>query len=68
MADSTMENNVYFEILTHKLSSENTSSHKCVKCKSVNLKFKEVQLRSSDEPGHLFISCRDCGHVSVDAT
>jgi DNA-directed RNA polymerase subunit M/transcription elongation factor TFIIS len=39
-----------------------TSQFKCGKCKKRECVYKELQVRSADEPMTLFITCLNCGH------
>jgi DNA-directed RNA polymerase subunit M/transcription elongation factor TFIIS len=39
-----------------------TEDFKCRKCKNNKCVFKELQLRSADEPMTLFITCLNCGN------
>ena len=35
----------------------------CPKCKKSNVKTKEIQTRSADEPADIYATCLECGHV-----
>lgn len=60
-----MSNNIYTDILLG--SNKNTKTViKCEKCGSEEVRVREQQTRSSDEPVSIFITCKKCGHVSVD--
>lgn len=39
-----------------------TNQFKCGKCKKRECVYKELQIRSCDEPMTLFITCLNCGH------
>lgn len=60
-----MEDNIYFKILTKHLT--NIVKRTCVKCGSDHLKFREAQVRASDEPTFVYITCMKCKHVEVES-
>jgi transcription elongation factor S-II len=39
----------------------NTDRFKCRKCWSTKCSYYQLQIRSSDEPMHIFLTCLDCG-------
>jgi len=39
-----------------------TSEFKCLKCKKRDCIYQEIQMRSSDEPLEVFITCINCGN------
>jgi DNA-directed RNA polymerase subunit M/transcription elongation factor TFIIS len=43
-------------------SGETGGLFACVKCKSRNTSYKQLQLLSADEPMTIFVRCSDCGH------
>lgn len=57
--------NKYSEILFAKTSNKN-SFIKCEICSSKNIEIIQKQIRSADEPPHVFKTCKDCGHVEVE--
>lgn len=42
-----------------------TTLFKCGKCGSEEVRVREQQTRSSDEPLTIFVTCKKCGHVEV---
>ena len=56
--------NVYSEILFQNINNA-SSIIKCAKCKSTNVEIVQRQIRSSDEPAHIFTTCKECKHVEV---
>lgn len=61
---------VWKEVLDIKLMREQfsekpeamTDQFRCGRCKKRECVYQELQLRSSDEPMSLFITCLNCGH------
>lgn len=39
-----------------------TTLFKCSRCKQNKCTFREIQLRSADEPVTIFVNCLNCGH------
>lgn len=50
------------ETVFEEKPSAMTDKFKCGKCKKRECSYREVQLRSADEPMTLFITCINCGH------
>ena len=59
------KSNVYLDILMGD-NKEVAVSIRCEKCGNDDCKVREQQVRASDEPLAIFITCNNCGHVSVD--
>lgn len=59
-----MSKNVYIDILFRGNKYMKTIS--CNKCNSTDVKVREQQTRSSDEPVSIFIACKACGYVEID--
>ena len=60
-----MDDNIYAKILFANNKYTKTVI-KCEKCNSDQVNVMEQQVRSSDEPVALFITCLKCSYVSVD--
>lgn len=60
-----MSSNIYTQILLGSNKNTNTVI-KCEKCGSDEVRVREQQTRSSDEPVSIFITCKKCRFVSVD--
>lgn len=58
--------NKYSEAIFRKLEAKPEQEIKCEKCGSARLKMAQVQTRSADEPSTLFITCEECGLVTVN--
>lgn len=50
------------ETMFEEKPSSMTDKFKCGKCKKRECSYREVQLRSADEPMTLFITCINCGN------
>ena len=60
-----MSSNEYCKILFSEFKKVQTVIE-CSFCKSKNVKIREHQTRSADEPITIFITCKDCKKTSVD--
>ncbi|KAK8883293.1 transcription elongation factor TFIIS [Tritrichomonas musculus] len=45
-----------------KPPANKSKNYKCIKCKSNNISFYQLQTRSADEPMTTFFTCGDCGY------
>ena len=63
--DLMSESNIYASILFKDNRNVSCVVH-CDKCNGINVRVREQQVRSSDEPLSIFVTCKDCGYVGVD--
>ena len=51
--------------IENKNKPKGTNTYQCEKCKKRRATVEEKQTRAADEPATLYVTCLECGHVTV---